>query len=179
VTTPFRVPRVRPVTDLSERLTLRRALPLVGVEVLGLALLLSIYAALHAQRSVLAPLLVPPVVSFVLIIATATAVGSRPGRVVVSYLIAGVFGLGVAIIPGPPIVEAVVAGGLALLAMHLTGAMHSPAIAAAIIAALARFGVADAARALPLLLAVAVVVVVLAWLAHRVLGDEHYPARIW
>jgi CBS-domain-containing membrane protein len=179
MTTPFRVPRVQPVADLSERLTLRRALPLVGVEAFGLTVLLVLYAALHAQRSVLAPLLVPPVVSFVLIVASATAVGSRPGRVVVSYLIAGVFGLGVAILPGPAVVEAVVAGALALLAMHVTGAMHSPAIAAAIIAALARFSVGDAIRALPLLLAVAAVVVVLAWLAHRVIADASYPDRIW
>jgi CBS-domain-containing membrane protein len=179
MTAPFRLGRAQPVSDLAERLSLRRALPLVAVETIGLVILLTVYAMLHAQQSVLAPLLVPPVVSFVLVVATASAVGSRPGRIMGSYLIAGVFGLGVAVLSVPPAGEAVAAGALTLLAMHLTGAMHSPAIALAIIAALARFTPADAIRALPLLLALAALVVLMAWAAHRVMGDASYPDRIW
>ncbi len=172
-------PRAKPVTDLAERVPLRRAVPLAAVETLGLAVLFAIYWGLHAQASVLAPLLVPPVVSFVLVVANSGAVGARPGRVVSAYLIAGVAGLGVAVLPGAAFPEAVVAGGLTMLAMHLTGALHSPAIAVSIIAVLADFTVPQAALALPLLLLLAILVVALAWAAHRVLGDQEYPARLW
>jgi CBS-domain-containing membrane protein len=165
--------------DLAERLSPRRALALAAVEAIGLVVLMLLYAALHAQQSVLAPLLVPPVVSFVLVIASPGAVGSRPGRIVMSYVIAGVFGLGIAAVSLPVSVGAVVAGTLALLAMHLTGALHSPAIAVALIAAFADFDMADGLRALPLLVGLASVVVVLAWMAHRVIGDMDYPDRLW
>lgn len=168
-----------PGTDLAERLSPRRALALAAVEALGLAVLMLLYAALHAQQSVLAPLLVPPAVSFVLVIASPAAAGSRPGRIIASYLIAGVFGLGSGALPGPVFVGAVAAGTLALLVMHLTGALHSPAIAVALIAAFADFGTADGLRALPLLVGLASIVVVLAWLAHRVIGDAEYPDRLW
>ncbi|MDH4352816.1 MAG: hypothetical protein OEW41_02420, partial [Actinomycetota bacterium] len=102
--------RATPVSDLTEQVPLRRALPLVLVETAGLAVLFSVYAVLHANDSVLAPLLVPPVVSFVLVVAQPQAVGSRPGRVVGSYVIAGVVGLGFSASPGPDLLEAVAAG---------------------------------------------------------------------
>jgi CBS-domain-containing membrane protein len=149
------------------------------VETLGLAVLFAVYWILDAGDSVLAPLLVPPVVSFVLVVANSAAVGSRPARVVAAYLIAGGIGLGVAALPGATFAEAVLAGGATMLAMHLTGALHSPAIAVAIIAVLADFSVADALLALPLLFMLAVLVVALAWSAHKALGDMDYPAAIW
>ena len=168
-----------PVADLTERISLRRAIPLVAVETMGLAVLFGIYWSLDARDSVLAPLLVPPVVSFVLVVASSTAIGARPGRVVGSYVIAGCIGLGVAALPGAAFPAAVVAGGLTMLAMHLTGALHSPAIAVAIIAVLTNFGRSEAIMALPMLLLLALLVVGLAWSAHKVLGDVEYPSKIW
>jgi CBS-domain-containing membrane protein len=171
--------RARPVEDLAERIPWRRAVPLVAVETLGLAVLFTVYWFLDARDSVLAPLLVPPVVSFILVVANSSAPGSRPLRVVASYLIAGVVGLGVSALPGPVLPEAVLAGALTMLAMHLSGALHSPAIAVAIIAVMADFAPGQAARALPLLFVLALVVVALAWAAHNVLGDSDYPSRWW
>jgi len=171
--------RATPVSDLTEQVPLRRALPLVLVETAGLAVLFSVYAVLHANDSVLAPLLVPPVVSFVLVVAQPQAVGSRPGRVVGSYVIAGVVGLGFSASPGPDLLEAVAAGAITLLLMHLTGALHSPAIAVSLIAVLTDFGAAEAVAALPLLVVLSSLVVLLAWAAHRTLGDSDYPARWW
>jgi CBS-domain-containing membrane protein len=151
----------------------------VLVETAGLAVLFSVYAVLHANDSVLAPLLVPPVVSFVLVVAQPQAVGSRPGRVVGSYLIAGVVGLSLSASPGPDLLEAVAAGSLALLLMHLTGALHSPAIAVSLIAVMTEFSPMAAGSALPLLMGLSMLVVLLAWGAHRTLGDADYPARWW
>jgi CBS-domain-containing membrane protein len=179
VPTPHLPPRARPVEDLAQRVGIRRAIPLVAVETLGLALLFSAYALLHAQESVLAPLLVPPAVSFVLVIAASAAPGSRPGRVVASYLIAGAVGLGVSALPGPLFPEAVLAAAATMLAMHLTGSLHSPAIAISLIAVLADFTVPQAALALPLLFLLAVAVVTLAWAAHALLGDSEYPTDWW
>ena len=170
---------MRPVEDLAERLPWRRALPLVAVETLGLSVLFTVFWILDARDSVLAPLLVPPVVSFILVVANSSAPGSRPLRVVGSYLIAGVVGLGVSALPGPIMAEAVLAGAGAMLLMHLTGALHSPAIAVAIIAVMADFAPGQAARALPLLFLLALVVVALAWGAHKVLGDSDYPSKWW
>lgn len=154
-------------------------MPLVAVETLGLALLFAIYWLLDAGSSVLAPLLVPPVVSFVLVVANSAAVAARPARVVGAYAIAGLVGLGVAALPGPSFPEAVLAGALTMLFMHLTGALHSPAIAVCLIAVLANFSAAQAIVALPLLVLVAMLVVGLAWAAHRVLGDVAYPTAWW
>ncbi len=66
-----------------------------------------------------------------------------------------------------------------MLAMHLTGALQSPAIAVAMFAVLANFTPISAAQALPLVLLLATGVVTLAWAAHKVLGDADYPARWW
>lgn len=158
---------------------MRQAIPLVIVETLGLGIIFGIYAVLDARESVLAPLLVPFAVSFVLIVANSSAPGARPLRVVGSYSIAAVVGLGVSALPGPTFAEAVLAGAGTMLAMHLSGALHSPAIAVAMIAVLANFSVASAAQALPLVVLLATGVVILAWGAHKVLGDADYPARWW
>lgn len=171
--------RARPALDLADALPLRQAIPLVVVETLGLAAIFGVYFLLHALESVLAPLLVPFAVSFVLIVASSGAPGARPLRVVGSYVIAAVVGLGVSVLPGPTFPEAVLAGGLTMLAMHLTGALHSPAIAVAMIAVLADFPLQAALHALPLVLILATGVVALAWLAHKVLGDATYPAAWW
>ena len=96
-----------------------------------------------------------------------------------SYVIAGSFGLGLALASGPVLLDALVAGTLTLLFMHLVGALHSPAIAISMIAALAEFSAADALRALPLLVVLAALVSVLAWAAHRVMADATYPDHLW
>ena len=167
--------RVRSLDDLAERVPLRQALKLVAAETAGLAVLFLIFGALDAANSVLAPLLVPPAVSFVLVVANSSAPGSRPLRVVGAYGIAGVVGLGVSALPGPTLAEAVLASAITLLLMHVTGALHSPAIAANIIAVLADFTPRDAVVALPLLIGLAALVTVLAWAVHRILGDADYP----
>jgi CBS-domain-containing membrane protein len=171
--------RVRPAADLADRLPLPQALPLVVVETLGLGIIFAIYFGLDALDSVLAPLLVPFAVSFVLIVASSGVPGARPLRVIGSYAIAALVGLGVSALPGPTFPEAVLAGGLTMLAMHLSGALHSPAIAVAMIAVLADFPPRAALQALPLVVLLATGVVVLAWLAHRALGDATYPTRWW
>ena len=142
-------------------------------------MIFAIYAVLNARDSVLAPLLVPFAVSFILIVANSAAPGARPLRVLGSYAIAGAMGLGVSALPGPPFPEAVLAGALTMLAMHLTGALHSPAIAVAMIAVLANFTPASAGQALPLVILLATGVVILAWAAHKALGDTDYPAKWW
>jgi CBS-domain-containing membrane protein len=174
-----RTPRITTVDDLAERVPIRRAVPLVVVETIGLSVLFAAYAGLGATSSTLAPLLVPPVVSYVLLIANPTAVGSRPGRVVASYAIAGTIGIGVSALPGPTFPEAVAATALVLLAMHTTGALHSPAIAVALIAVLTDYTSTEAVVVLPLLLALSALVVALAWASHRTLGDADYPDRFW
>ncbi|MDI1289018.1 MAG: HPP family protein [bacterium] len=171
--------RARGVRDLTDRLPLGQAAPLVTVETLGLAILFAFYAVLDTRESELAPLLVPLAVSYVLIVANSAARSARPLRVVGSYAIAGCVGLGISALPGPTFPEAVLAGGATMLAMHVTGALHSPAIAVAMIAVLANFTPVSAAQALPLLVILAALVVGLAWLSHRVLGDADYPAGWW
>jgi CBS-domain-containing membrane protein len=171
--------RVQPAADLADRLPIRRAVPLVLVETLGLGFIFAIYAVLDARDSVLAPLLVPFAVSFILIVANSAAPGARPFRVVGSYVIAGAVGLAVSVLPGPTFPEAVLAGAVTMLAMHLTGALHSPAIAVAMIAVLASFTPTSAVQAFPLVVLLAAGVVTLAWAAHKVLGDAHYPKRWW
>ena len=171
--------RVQPARDLADRLPVRQAVPLVLVETLGLGFIFAIYAGLDALDSVLAPLLVPFAVSFILIVANSSAPGARPLRVVGSYAIAGGVGLAVSVLPGPTFPEAVMAGAVTMLAMHLTGALHSPAIAVAMIAVLANFTPAAALQAFPLVMLLAAGVVALAWAAHKVLGDAHYPKRWW
>jgi len=171
--------RAQPAADLADRLRVRQALAHVLVDTLGLGIIFAIYAVLDARDSVLAPLLVPFAVSFILIVANSAAPGARPMRVIGSYAIAGAVGLGVSALPGPTFPEAVLAGALTMLAMHLTGALHSPAIAVAMIAVLANFTLSSAVQALPLVVLLAVGVVTLAWAAHKVLGDADYPARWW
>lgn len=170
--------RVRPV-EPTDRVPLRRVVPLVVAETLGLATLSVLYWALDVQYGVLAPYLVPPLVSFVLVFATAHNPASRPLRVVTSYGIAGAIGLVIGTWPIPGIVAGVLAGALTLLTMHLVGAFHAPAVAAALIAAYVDHNLATALATLPLLVGMAGLVVLLVWITHRLLGDELYPQRWW
>jgi CBS-domain-containing membrane protein len=170
--------RVRPV-EPTDRVPLRQAIPLVIAETLGLALLSLIYWALDAQDSVLAPFVVPTLVSFILVFATAHSAASRPLRVVAAYAIAGTVGLVVGVWPIPGIVAGIIAVGVTTLVMHLVGAFHAPAVAAALIAAYVDHSMATTLVTLPLLVGTASLVVLLAWATHRVLGDQDYPQRWW
>ncbi len=170
--------RVKPV-DPAQRLQVTRLVPLVLVETAGLAMLFALYRLLHVSGSVLAPIVIPPIVSFVLVFATAHTPASRPLRVFTSYVIAAIFGLGMAAIPGPRVVDAVIAAALTLFAMHGIGAFHAPAIAVSMASVLGEPTWQDAIRAFPLLLGTVVLVLLMAWAAHKILGDETYPVAWW
>jgi CBS-domain-containing membrane protein len=176
---PVRRPsRVRTV-EPTDRVPFRRLIPLVLAETLGLAALSVAYWGLDAQYTVLAPFLVPPLVSFVLVFATAHNPASRPLRVVASYAIAGAIGLVIGVWPIPGIVAGILAGAITLMVMHLVGAFHAPAVAAALIAAYVDHSWATAIVTLPLLVGTAALVVALVWVTHRLLGDREYPTLWW
>ncbi len=170
--------RIRPI-DPTTRLPLKRLLPLVLVEAVGMALIFGMYHVLDMGRTPLAPLIVPPLVSFALVFATAHSPASRPLRVVAAYVIAGFFGLGMACLSGPRLGYAIVAAIFTLLVMHATGAFHAPAVAVSMAAVLTEGDWRDALAAYPLLLATATAAVLLAWLAHKILGDDTYPTQWW
>jgi CBS-domain-containing membrane protein len=70
-------------------------------------------------------------------------------------------------------------GFLTLLFMHTTGTMHPPAVAAALVASRSTLDGLEAALALPFLLGVIILVLLWAWLGHRLLGDRDYPRQWW
>lgn len=156
-----------------------RLIPLVAVETLGVSLLLLAYLFLRTFDAPAEPLLLGPVVTYVLVFATAGTRSARPLRVLVSYTIAGVIGLGVAALPGPTIVMAILGIAIILLLMHLVGAFHAPAVAVALIAEIADPTWSEAVIMLPALLALVVLAVGLVWATHRLLGDRAYPDQWW
>lgn len=170
--------RIQPV-DPTTRLPLKRLIPLVFVEAVGMALIFGVYHLLDMGRTSLAPLIVPPLVTFALVFATAHAPASRPLRVIVAYVIAGFFGLGMACVPGSRLVNVLIAAMLTLFVMHAIGAFHAPAVAVSMTAVLTEANWQDAVAAYPLLLLTATVAVVLAWIAHKILGDDTYPTQWW
>lgn len=171
--------RVHPVADLSQRKSFKQASALAGIETVGLSILFFAYWLLHISGSVLAPLLAPTVVSFLLVLTTSGSPMSRPLRVIAAYAVAGCVGFAIAALPGPDFIKAVLAGGITMLLMHLFGVFHAPAIAIPMIAVLTSASAGIAVLALPLLVLLAVLVVVLAWATHRVLGDANYPQAWW
>jgi len=165
--------------DPADRLPMNRLIPLVLVETAGVSLLFIAYRVLDLNHSALAPLIVPPLVSFVLVFATAHARGSRPLRVLVAYLIAATVGLGIATLTMHPIGAAAVSAMITLFLMHWWGAFHAPAVALAMAAVLSLSEWTDIFTAWPLVMGTVVVVLALAWFAHRILGDDTYPDRWW
>ena len=168
------------VDDLTDRLPIGRAVPLALVETLGLAILFALYAALDSRDSVLAPLLVPLAVSFVLIVANSSARGARPLRVRRLVRDCGLrrtrhFG------DARSDISRSRNGRWDHDVGHAPhGRVALPAIAVAMIAVLADFSPMSAAsQALPLLVALAALVVSLAWVSHRILGDAEYPSGWW
>ncbi|MEY4137539.1 MAG: hypothetical protein RL205_1667 [Actinomycetota bacterium] len=170
--------RVRPV-DPASSLPLKRLVPLVLVETAGLAILFGLYQVFHVGSSLLAPLVVPPIVTFVLVFSTAHAKASRPLRVFVAYAIAGFFGLGLAALPGPTFIKAVIAAALTLFFMHLLGAFHAPAVAVSLAAVLGETQWQRCLLAYPILMGIVALVLFMAWAAHRTLGDDSYPDSWW
>jgi len=170
--------RIRPI-DPTTRLPIKRLIPLVLVETLGMALLFGIYHLLDLGRTALAPLIVPPLVTFALVFATAHSPASRPLRVVAAYVIAGFFGLGMVCVPGSRLLNSIIAALLTLLVMHATGAFHAPAVAVSMAAVLTEADWQDAVAAYPLLIGTAMAAVFLAWGAHKILGDDSYPDKWW
>lgn len=170
--------RVQPV-DPADRVPLSRAIPLVVVETMGVTVLFAVYYVLRLRSSDAAPYLIPPVVSFVLVFVTAHAPGSRPLRVVAGYAIAATCGLLIGCLPLHSFAAAILAGAVTLLLMHLWGAFHAPAVTTALVAGLLHHSLSDALVTLPMLIGLAILVVVLVWVAHHLLGDRTYPQRWW
>jgi CBS-domain-containing membrane protein len=158
---------------------MKRLIPLVVVETAGMALLFGMYHLLDMGRTALAPLIVAPLVTFALVFATANTKSARPLRVVAAYVIAGFFGLGMACVPGSRLFNSILAAFLTLLVMHATGAFHAPAVAVSMTAVLTEAQWRDALPAYPLLIATAIAAVLLAWAAHKILGDRTYPTKWW
>jgi len=165
--------------DPSERLSLRLALPLVTVETLGLSVLFVGYGLLDRVDSALAALLIPPIVTLAILVSMPRAVSSRPLRILLAYAIAASSGLLMVAMFGHSIALTVLVGFLTLLLMHLTGTMHPPAVATALVASRSTLDGVEAAVALPFVLGAVALVLVWAWLGHRLLGDRDYPSRYW
>lgn len=176
---PWSPGRIQPVSDPTERLPWHRLIPLVAVETLGLSLLLLAYLVLRSLDAPAEPLLLGPVVTYVLVFATSGSPASRPLRVLVSYVIAGVIGLGVAALPGPTVLMAILGTGVILLLMHLVGAFHAPAVAVALIAEISDPSWSVALIMFPALLILVLLAILLVWVTHQLLGDRRYPDRWW
>ena len=82
-------------------------------------------------------------------------------------------------VPGSRLLNSIIAALLTLLVMHATGAFHAPAVAVSMAAVLTEADWQDAIAAYPLLVATAIAAVFLAWVAHKILGDDTYPDKWW
>ncbi len=165
--------------DPSERLGMGLALPLVAAETVGLSVLFAAYMALDAVDSPLAAMLIPPVVTLMVLIAMPRSILSRPLRILLSYTIAAGSGLLITALFGHTIPLTIVVGFVTLLGMHLTGTLHPPAVATALVASRSSLASHEEVLALPFVLAVIVAVLAWAGLGHRLLGDPQYPTRWW
>ncbi len=171
--------RAHPIVDLTQRKPVSRALALASVQTLGLGVLFFIYWLFDIRDSVVESLMYPPVVSFLLVLATSNSRLSRPLRVVTAYVIAGTVGCLFAELPGPVYLEATIAGGLTMFLMLLVGVFHAPATAIPLIMVITFTTGLTALVALPLVILLGCMVVFLAWGAHRILGDADYPQGWW
>ncbi|WP_346768227.1 HPP family protein [Streptomyces sp. R301] len=114
-------PRPRPVAVLVA----------TGTSTAALLLLVALGTVLHH------PLLIPPLAaSMALVAASPDLPLSQPRSVVGGQLLSALAGFAVLAVAGPGLWSAAVAGGLALGAMMLARAPHSPAAATAVIVAL-------------------------------------------
>jgi len=173
-------PRRHVLLDNSaERLTARLAVPLVIAETIGLSVLFVAYTVLDRINTDLASLLIPPVVTLMVLVAMPRAISSRPLRVLVSYTIAAGAGLLLTDWLGHSLAVTILVGAVTLLGMHMTGTLHPPAVATALVASRLNLDETWDVLALPFVLAVIVAVIMWAWLGHRLLGDPRYPTGWW
>ena len=169
----------RPLIDSPTRMPMRKLLALVGVQTLGLAVILGVSGLLEGDLSLLHALLVPPLVSFVLIVAQPELPGSRPLRVIGAYALTGFLGIGLSTLPLPGLLLAVIGGAAALVFFYLFGVFHAPAFAVPFAAIMAGYVLADAPKAYGILMIYTVLVIFLAIVTNRVLGYRSYPEKWW
>ncbi|MDA3021863.1 MAG: hypothetical protein O2943_04230 [Actinomycetota bacterium] len=116
----------KPLIDSAKRMPMRNLLALVAVQAVGLAVILSVSWLLEGDLSIVATLLVPPLVSFVLIVAQPQLPSSRPLRVLGAYALTGFLGICLSILPWPATILGVMAGATALFFFYLFGVFHAP-----------------------------------------------------
>lgn len=169
----------RPLIDSPTRMPMRKLLALVGAETVALAIILAVSGLLEGDLSFVHTLLVPPLVSFVLIVAQPELPGSRPLRVLGAYALTGFLGIGLSLLPLPGVVLGAIAGATALFFMYLLGVLHAPAFAVPFSAILAGYVLSDAPKAYGILMIYTVLVIVMAAVTNRVLGYRSYPDKWW
>ena len=160
------------------RMPVRHALLMTVIEVVGLAVFLVVFAVSGADDSHIRSLLGPPLLTFVLVFVTAQTPASRPGRVMASYVVVGAISLAAATLATPWHLNVLLACGLSMLAMHLLGMFHPPALAVAILAPLTGFTVQQAIVDYVALLGFALLALVLVFVGQRLFVDRSYP-RAW
>ena len=153
----------------------RHALLMTAVEVAGLAVFLAVFALSGADDSHIRSLLVPPLLTFVLVFVTAQTPASRPGRVMASYVIVGAISLAAATLTTPWHLNVLIACGLSMLAMHVLGMFHPPALAVAILAPLTGFTWQQAVVDYVALLGFALLALAMVFAAQRLFVDRRYP----
>lgn len=165
--------------DPWEQVAFPIVLPLVLVETAGVTALFMMYVLLDELASPLAALLIPPVVTLVILVALPRQTSSRPLRIMVSYVIAASIGLTLTAGLGHGLLVSVLAGFLTLLAMHLTGTLHPPAVAVSLISTRSNLDDLDALLAAPFVLAAVAFALCWAYLSHVLFGDREYPGAWW
>ena len=169
----------RPLIDGLTRMPMRKLLLLVACQTVALALILGVSGVLEGGLSFVHTLLVPPLVTFVLIVAQPGLPGSRPLRVLGGYVVAGIFGIGLSILPFPGTVLGVVAGAIILFLFYLLGVFHAPAFAVPFAAIMAGYALSDAPKAFGILMIYTVLVIGLALATNRLLDYRSYPEKWW
>ena len=169
----------KPLIDSVTRMPMRRLLRLVACETVALAVILAVSGVLEGGLSLDHTLLIPPLVSFVLIVAQPELPGSRPLRVLGAYVVTGILGIGLSVLPFPGTVLGVVAGALTLFLFYVLGVFHAPAFAVPFAAIMAGYVVSDAPKAFGILMIYTVVVIGLAIATNRLLGYRSYPEKWW
>lgn len=174
-----RLGRARPITNTTERMPFGNLISLVLAETLGIAIILGSSRLLASELEFIHTLLIPPMVSFVLVVAQPQLPGSRPLRVLAAYGSAGIVGIGLAAVPWPITMRGILAAAVTLFVMYLCGIFHAPAFAVPFAALLISFELLDAPRAYLVLMIYVGLVLVLAFMTNRLLGYRSYPERWW
>jgi len=169
----------RPLIDSLTRMPMRKLLLLVACETVALAVILAVSGALEGGLSLVHTLLIPPLVSFVLIVAQPGLPGSRPLRVLGAYVVTGILGIGLSVLPFPGTVLGVIAGALTLFMFYVLGVFHAPAFAVPFAAIMAGYVLSDAPKAFGVLMIYTVLVIGMAIATNRLLGYRSYPEKWW